>query len=868
MDSTPIRKGIPDYLWDWAEKKKRLWAKLLVAKIVGTEESLSEKDRREVYELYLNEIGVSSSGGLPTVEKPAFGAASRELALISLSEVKGVNRLAKNMSLEFSKNITVVYGGNGTGKTGYVRILKTLGQSYDAPAPILSDVLDNSPGEPSATVEYELNGGTFKFSWHDGSECDDLFDISVFSNDCVRISIGAHRELLVTPAGFHLFSTLTSELEELTRANAQKIAEYDVELGDWATDLHKATAAAEFVEDLDAMVQFVELKVMSTFNGDDAQKLEKLGARLSRLNKHLLEAEIKTLGQQLTDLKKAIASIDEAKGILTQDALDEIVNSLQALKKLKSTKNENINDIAKRKGIELYDSDVFRRFITSAEEYIQLIEANYSDYEDYPKVENAVCIYCLQRLDKKDSIELLRSYRHILSDDTRGRIAEVTQDIDVAVHAMSEADRDVALHLRSFGEDEDGEAVQPAWLQTYNKKLTRFLDLVASRSLAKLKDVEVKLPFNATRQRLKAKGEEIRKAIHEKSEKVKTLGDREAKMKDEIHELEDKKTLHEHADEAKTLLRNLKTVAKLKSRASTLNTSSVSRQTTKARTDLIAESFQRNFLEEHDRFRRSDIPIQIAFKTDKGESTLVQGVGSGHKLGDVLSDGEQKAIALAEFLTEVRMEDAKAPVVLDDPVTSLDHNIIDAVARRLIEFSRDRQVIVFTHSILLFNAIRQRDNSPSYGDVKFVYYQVSRDDEMTGLLEKNPSSKEERFAYYKARINEGVFNRPTDEKKRLATELAIKGYGLLRSAIEVMVEHDMFKGVVKRYAKNVALMSLERVDGKLIEEHKVDLNAIYERCCMFIEGHSNPDEVAGDPDLSLLKIDFQAIQTIRKDFTK
>lgn len=376
----------------------------------------------------------------------------------------------------------------------------------------------------------------------------------------------------------------------------------------------------------------------------------------------------------------------------------------------------------------------------------------------------------------------------------------------------------------------------------------------------------MKLPFGTTRQRLNAKAEEMRKAIEEKSEKLATLGEREAKLKGEIHELADRKTLGEHSGEVKALLRNLKTVAKLESKASTLSTAGVSRQTTKARTDLIAESFQKNFVEEYDRFRRSDMPIRIDFRTDKGDSTLVQDVGSGHKLGDVLSEGEQKAIALAEFLTEVRMEGAETPIVLDDPVTSLDHNIIDAVARRLIEFSRERQVIVFTHSILLFNAIRQRENSPSYGDVKFVYYQVSRDEEMTGLLEKNPSSKEERFGYYKARINNEVFNRATDEKRRLATELAIKGYGLLRSAIEVMVEHDIFKGVVKRYARNVALMSLERVNGELIEEHKDDLNAVYERCCMFIEGHSTPDEVADDPDLALLKKDFESVQEIRKAF--
>ena len=485
MDATPISKGIPDYLWDWAEKKKCLWAKLLVAKIVETEENLSDEDRHEVYDLYLREIGVLKAGDLPSVKKPVFATDSHELRLTSLSEVKGVNRLAEDMSLKFSKNITVVYGGNGTGKTGYVRILKTLGRSYDDPAPILSDVLDDSPDDPSATIEYELDCDAFEFPWSQREECQDLFDVAIFSNDSVRISIGASRELLVTPAGFHLFSILTNELGELTRLNVQKIAEYDTELGDWEADLHEGTTVSEFVEDLDSEVQVAELKEMSAFDDDDATKLEGLKTRFSRLNKHLLGAEMKTLRRQLTDLGKAVSSIDEAVGILTQDALDELVKSLQTLKKLKRVKTQSLKDIAERRGIELYDSDAFQSFIASAQDYIQLLQEDDPGYEDYPEIEDAVCIYCRQPVDRKDAIELLKSYRRVLTDDTQERIAKVTREIGDAVDSISQADCEVVLHQQSFGEDEDGEPVQPSWLETYNEKLTGFLELVESRSLAK-----------------------------------------------------------------------------------------------------------------------------------------------------------------------------------------------------------------------------------------------------------------------------------------------------------------------------------------------------------------------------------------------
>ena len=68
-----------------------------------------------------------------------------------------------------------------------------------------------------------------------------------------------------------------------------------------------------------------------------------------------------------------------------------------------------------------------------------------------------------------------------------------------------------------------------------------------------------------------------------------------------------------------------------------------------------------------------------------------QKLNTSYSLAEILSEGEQKAIALAEFLTELQLDNSKSPVIFDDPVNSLDHNIIDDVSRRLIKLSRERQ---------------------------------------------------------------------------------------------------------------------------------------------------------------------------------
>ena len=69
------------------------------------------------------------------------------------------------------------------------------------------------------------------------------------------------------------------------------------------------------------------------------------------------------------------------------------------------------------------------------------------------------------------------------------------------------------------------------------------------------------------------------------------------------------------------------------------------------------------------------------------------------KPSDVLSKGEQKALALADFLAEVTTVPAASPVVFDDPITSMDYRRIHEVADRVLALAKDHQIIVFTHNI-------------------------------------------------------------------------------------------------------------------------------------------------------------------------
>ncbi|MGH2937742.1 MAG: hypothetical protein ACRDPE_06435, partial [Solirubrobacterales bacterium] len=90
----------------------------------------------------------------------------------------------------------------------------------------------------------------------------------------------------------------------------------------------------------------------------------------------------------------------------------------------------------------------------------------------------------------------------------------------------------------------------------------------------------------------------------------------------------------------------------------------------------------------------------LAFKS-------VQGV----PLTSVLSQGEQRRLALAMFLAEMEVRSDASPVVFDDPTSSIDQEGRRRIARMLLKLGESRQVIVFTHELSLVRDLQRFESS-------------------------------------------------------------------------------------------------------------------------------------------------------------
>ena len=123
--------------------------------------------------------------------------------------------------------------------------------------------------------------------------------------------------------------------------------------------------------------------------------------------------------------------------------------------------------------------------------------------------------------------------------------------------------------------------------------------------------------------------------------------------------------------------------------------------------------------------------MKLQFPGREAAAARRKSLTAAHKLSDILSEGEQKVIALADFLAEAVIRRSSAPIIFDDPVTSLDYKRLDYIVDRLVSLSEDHQVIVFTHNIWFATALLAKFEN-SVADCS--YYDISEAQGTTGIV--------------------------------------------------------------------------------------------------------------------------------------
>ena len=148
--------------------------------------------------------------------------------------------------------------------------------------------------------------------------------------------------------------------------------------------------------------------------------------------------------------------------------------------------------------------------------------------------------------------------------------------------------------------------------------------------------------------------------------------------------------------------------AKLNACVPSLRTNAISVKSTELVDKIVSKGLADAINAEFQLLQVAHLNVTLKSSTVKGKTLhkLMIQMPGGFEPREILSEGEQRAIAIGSFLAEVNISGATGGVVFDDPVSSLDHVRRELVARRLASEALKRQVIIFTHDLYFLSLLQ------------------------------------------------------------------------------------------------------------------------------------------------------------------
>ena len=155
-------------LVDWANKQQN-WVRTIVREVLATKSSLPQNSLHDIYQLFLAESKLLNKS-FEEVPKLEFGdeesASIESFQLLSLYDLENVNKIAPKQKIDFNRGMTVVFGENATGKSGYIRVLKSLG-AVRSKEVILPDIHKSTVGNsPSGNIKYLIGDKEKNLEWN------------------------------------------------------------------------------------------------------------------------------------------------------------------------------------------------------------------------------------------------------------------------------------------------------------------------------------------------------------------------------------------------------------------------------------------------------------------------------------------------------------------------------------------------------------------------------------------------------------------------------------------------------------------------------------------------------------------------------
>ncbi|OFP32796.1 MULTISPECIES: AAA family ATPase [Streptococcus] len=805
-----MKNNAIDYLIDLAEKGDcNAWLSYIIKFFIENKGIIDDNVKNDLADYLLQRKKI------PNIVSPSnnFSTKNEKIILTKLEHLSGVNALSEEQSITFSPAMNIIYGLNGTGKSSYFRILNNMTGQMNSKN-ILQNIFSDSPKNIDVNIEYSIDDTQKSSAWSNTSTISDLRSIRVFDTEYTNKYLQKRNadELLIKPYALSYFSEISELIVKIKELSEEKIKSDEEALPD--INLDKVTENfREFLKkDRFEEVDIKKIKSFESFSSEERSQLENVKKSIENLQKANSADAIKINKIKLDKLQKIKSEFKSLMILLEKEkkSVDNLVVRREKLGQEHSTARQQYELFSEIPGT---DSDIWINFIKSGIIYCEEFEL-----ED-------TCPYCHRSYDKK-SLEITKAYSKFIKDTTQTQLDENTASIkEKIIELQTISVVDIQSEEIQLSLDQKSELI------TLNEQIIKNKESL----LSKLREQE---PIEAPKiqeELLNNLSKEIddTNQLHielnsEQSRRIESL----KKYNHQLMILEEKESLNSQftklskfADITNRLFQERKLISEI-------NTSKLSNLSKKAHADLLTGDLLKSFEHNLKSLGLNNLSIKLQGSNSRGKQQTELILNNNKNIEDILSEGEQKATALALFISEITLSKNRSTIIFDDPVNSLDHRIMNKFSELLL--SLENQIIIFTHNKMFLDSFMTSKLghmckninggcNKDKGKHVYLYETVSEGKVRKGIIKLKQT---ENLNTYISDIKHSLTESPlSDNSKQLIC-------GKLRRAVEFAIDEIILNNQVPtKYSNKKSRINWDEL--KKIENNSeiIDiLHAIHGRC--------------------------------------
>ncbi len=821
---------------DWATTQED-WKQDIIRRIL-TRGEYSEDDVKDVTAIILSKFGYmkNPSVAVTLIKKSEFlsleNCNSHKIILRKLECPQNINALSSDAKLQFALDgLTIIYGENGVGKSGYSKVLKKICKARSVDD-VLSNVFsENTTGHPSVKLEFSKDDEVIVHDWIDGSEENEfLQQVVVYDNKCGKIQVTDKNELIYLPSGTDIFKKIIDCIIDVkSQLEIKKPQEVKI-------NLDKIDEKSKIYQQLKAINKDSSKENLESeleWNIGLENEINAVNRKLLDANEGEVKKKIALFDKEINNLEKIKRDFEQLEKSYTEDKIKNLSNILKNKAESEKALEELSRQMNTDEMIQGTGNELWRVMYASAKEF--------SDQYAYPEVSfpdiNKRCVLCQQELGKDAQARFL-AFKNFAEGKIKKNHDDLVLKLDESIKYLEGQNLKIEELTRLL--EQSFTCLSAEHANVFKTKLEnidacriKFIESIKSNNGVSLScdsdNDSLIILFDEIIFETKKQKIELEKAINPDCLK---------QLKEKKINLDSLKIANSKKKDFFAYIDYLKTNDNYQNMIKSLDHSSISRKGTTIITNALKDTFLKALTLELSKLGGEKIPLFIDSSTKDGKPTfqlILKGANMPpkSKIDAILSEGEQKIASLAGFLAELDTAKHNNGIILDDPVTSLDHQYRKNIAQRLVQEAKGRQVIIFTHDIAFLYDL---DFFAKELRVPTHLQNIRKDGLKSGVIfNTNPWHAQN----VKMRIK--TLNDELDslKQKNLTGEEynneAGMIYGRIRETWERAVEEILFNEVVTRFGQSV---QTQRLNGVTVEDD--DFTKIYSemaKCSKYMIGH-------------------------------